>query len=204
MLDPRSTPNRPDEPVLRTPLPTFTHRLLAALVALSLVFGSTSSTLAENSVSVGVVGGERSAHASTVAFETVLSDDGQYVQIGTATLFVDDASGTNAGWQVTISALEPGSVDSSEVTRASDITVLADLSAPLHLTGQKIDAHGGPFLPGVSTAGDLRSPRTVLVSEPGFGKGSYRQEITIIRALPSDYAARDSAMTLSVTIAPRS
>jgi hypothetical protein len=202
---PRSTPDRPDESVLRAPLPTFTLSLFAAVIALCLVVGSTSLAHAENIISVGVVGGERSAHASTVTFETSLAADGRYIQIGTATLIVDDASGTNAGWQVTISALAPSAPDSSDGNHASpEIAMLAGLSAPQLLAGQRIDGHGGPFLPGVNAAGDLRSPRTVLVSEPGFGKGSYRQEITIVRTLPSDPAARDATMTLSVTIAPRS
>jgi hypothetical protein len=41
-----------------------------------------------------------------------------------------------------------------------------------------------------------------MVSEPGFGKGTYRQELTVIRSLPGNPADRAVSVTLMVTINP--
>jgi hypothetical protein len=205
VLESRKTLHRAVQAVVRTRNRIFPLGLLTALIVLSLVLGHSSTALAKNEVRIGVVGGDRTAYASTLTFRTATSEDGRQFQIGAATVFVDDASGTNAGWQVAISALESGSSPSYVLVATSpELSFLTDLSAPLHVAGQQIDARGGPFIPTVATAGDLHSPRTVLISEPGYGKGRYQQQITVIRALPADPAQRSSTMTLAVTITPRS
>lgn len=163
--------------------------LLVALVASGL--GQGIPAHAENSVSIAVRGGERVAHASAVTFDPIRMEQGRRYQTGTATLTIDDASGTNAGWVVAIHLAEP--------TGAQRVALVA-VSAPRRLAGQEIAVQGGPVLPAIAPVGMLDTSRVVLLAESGHGKGRYELRLTLIRELPNEDAP---PLALAVTIAPR-
>ncbi|MCC6790418.1 MAG: hypothetical protein IT336_01970 [Thermomicrobiales bacterium] len=163
--------------------------LLVALVASGL--GQGMSAQAANSVSIAVRGGERVAHASAVTFDPIQVEQGRRYQTGTATLTIDDASGTNAGWVVAIHLAEP--------TGAQHVALVA-VSAPRRLAGQEIAVQGGPVLPAITPVGMLDAPRVVLLAEPGHGKGRYEIRLTLIRELSTEDAP---PLALAVTIVPR-
>lgn len=161
---------------------------LFALVALLALFWP-APALASNTVTAVVTGGDRSARASTIQFEQIMELAGQRYQLGSGTLVIDDASGTNAGWRVAISV--PG----------EDVQLTA-LAAPRLIVGQAIDAQSGPVAPVTNALGPLTSPRVVLAAAPGFGKGQYELAFSVVRALPASGAS--ASLTLTVTITPAS
>jgi hypothetical protein len=166
-----------------------TMHLLLILLASTCCQPLTAS--AENAVSIAVSGGQRSAHLSTATFQTVRAEHGLEIQVGTAILIVDDSSGTNAGWSVTLDVVD---------TAGAPQVAIAAVSSPRHLAGQEITVDGGPAVPGIAPGGTLRSPHVVLLAEPGYGKGRYEQQITLVRALPAASSSQDVADSLAVTI----
>ncbi len=172
--------------------------ILVRFVAISLAMSSTAPSFAyaKNAVSIGVIGGERFAHVSAVDFEPIVFVDGRPFQIGTATVYVDDLSGTGAGWQVTI-----GLAGSDDTLMAADeqSTFILSVTLPRLIVGQGIDDAGGPFSSEL-VAGNLRQSRIIMSAQPGFGKGNYQMVVTIARALPGDPSALASELAISVTI----
>lgn len=66
VLTSRDAPPEPGEGALRARPGQNTPRILVALIAIALTLGFTPLVHADNTVRVGVIGGERSAHATTV------------------------------------------------------------------------------------------------------------------------------------------
>jgi hypothetical protein len=195
---------RPAKGAMNSLARIYSARLVPILIALCFGIGHVADVGADNSVNVSVVGGERTARATSVTFETRTAPDGSFYQIGMGTLFIDDSSGSNAGWQVSIGTAEPAAPATVTDAGSRATAFVSEISSPIHLAGQSIDQVGGPFLPAYPIAGDLGTPRTVVVSESGFGKGRYRVELTIARELPVGVDDSSLPLSLSVTISPRS
>lgn len=159
--------------------------VVVALIALL----SPGSALADTTVVARVVGGDRGAAATWIRFDRIVELDGHRYQFGSGTLTIDDASGTNAGWRVVVSA--PG-----------DGLVLTALSAPRLIVGQAIDAQAGPAAATATALGRLDTPRAVVAAEPGYGKGRYELTFVVAREIPAGGA--DDSVSLSVTITPAS
>src|SRR4051812_41216082 len=81
-----------------------------AALAFAIVFAflgiRSSSALASNTVSISNQGGQRSAFLTPVTFSSPIIAGDLFLQTGSATLYVDDSSGTNLAWSVEI-AVEP-------------------------------------------------------------------------------------------------
>jgi len=120
---------------------------------------------------------------------------------GTMTLTADDTGGLGAGWNVTITAspfLYTGSATGTPIPAAN--FSLTSTPAPVRVSGQAIDATGGPKVPAASPLGTLDAARKTLQAAVGFGAGKYTQALGVSLVIPSQSRAGTYTSTLTTTI----
>ena len=116
---------------------------------------------------------------------------------GTCILFIC----SNNGWHVTIQASD-FAYSGPNLGTAIPATNLSITQAhpPTRLSGQAIDAQGGPRVPASNSTGTLDAPRETLEAADDFGLGSYRQLIDVSLIVPGQSRAGTYRTTLTVTI----
>lgn len=120
---------------------------------------------------------------------------------GTMTITAAEAGCAGKGWNVTLQTSDWTRQDGGLAIPANAFS-LTQVTNPAFVSGQGIDAIGGPKL--VNTVGTLNQPRKVLQANAGFGLGSYSQvlgvKLTIpSTALPGTYKA---VVTTTITTGP--
>jgi hypothetical protein len=146
--------------------------------------------------------GSRTASVADFPLSSVTYSHSATEGSGTLTLTARDATGSAAGWHVTIQSSDFVYAGSNG---GSDISALAfavtSAGAPTMTAGQAVDATGGPKVPAANATGTLNQPRAVLQAAPGFGSGTYTQAIGVSLNIPGQARAGTYTGTLTVTIA---
>lgn len=157
---------------------------------------------AADTVTQTVTAGTRSASVANLALGSVAYGHSDQASTGTMTLTVDDSSGSNLGWNVTIlsSAFVYSGGNSGSNIPAANFS-LTSAAAPVATAGQAIDPVGGPNVPVISPVGTLDSARKPIQAAVLFGKGTYTQSLGVSLTIPADSAVGTYTGTLTVTAA---
>jgi hypothetical protein len=172
---------------------TRTMMVIAALALMAVIAGS---ALAAESVTQEVSGGDRSASVSGVDLGTVDYSHETQSSSGTISLQVDDSTGSDAGWNVTLQASD--FTDGDRVIEAGNFAVV-NAQSPGLVVGQEIDPANGPMVASSAT-GSLASERKVLQSNAGYGKGTYSQDLDVQLLVPGQTLAGNYGANLTVNI----
>lgn len=172
---------------------TRTMMVIAALALTVLIAGS---ALAAESVTQAVDGGDRSASVSGVNLSAVNYSHETQSSSGTISLSVDDSTGSDAGWNVTLQASD--FTDGDRVIGAGNFGIV-NAGGPGLVVGQEIDGANGPTVPAGAT-GSLDGARKVLYANQGYGKGTYTQELDVELLVPGQTLAGNYGANLTVNI----
>ena len=179
---------------LRTTRPA---RLILVIATLALAMAVSVPVLADESVTQSVEGGDRSASVSGVDLGTVGYSHDSQTSTGSISILVDDSTGSNAGWNVTLQASH--FTDGDRVIDSSNFAIV-DAGNPQHQAGQDIDPENGPKIPSGGGTGSLDVPRKVLHANEGFGKGTYSQDLDVELTVPGQTLAGNYGASLTVDI----
>jgi hypothetical protein len=177
------------------------QRIGGGLMALTFSLGLASGALASNTVSTSVIGGNRTASVADLTLPAVNYAHVDQTRTGTMILSADDASGTNAGWNVTVqaSSFAYSGANNGIAIPASDFALTA-AAAPAKVAGQEVDLTNGPMIPASSPVGTLDVARKVVQAQKNFGKGQYAQALGVSLLVPADSVEGTYTSTLTVTI----
>jgi hypothetical protein len=167
--------------------------------------GYVVSELAERLPSTAnIKAGPRTAALSNVDF----GDDNSvgYSQVaheitGTATLSVEDKSGSAAGWAVTVQASE--FVWSRGANTATSATAIPASAFSISTTGVAAAVTGGGqawAATAVPRTGTLSGAVTVLTAASSTGQGSYTMPVTVALQIPAASRAGSYTSTLTTTL----
>jgi hypothetical protein len=178
-------------------------RLVASLIVTPvLAIGMAIPAFADNSVSLNVSGGTRTASIANVTLTGLTYSHSDQSRTGTMNLSVDDSTGTGAGWNVTVQssdfAYTGGSANGVAIPAAN--FSIATANAPAKTAGQDIDATNGPKVPDSGATGTLDSAHKVIQAVAGYGLGSYTQALDVNLDVPAQSRSGDYNATLTVTI----
>jgi hypothetical protein len=148
-------------------------------------------------VTQSVEGGDRSASVSGVDLGSVSYSHEQQSSSGSISILVDDSTGSNAGWNVTLQASD--FTDGDRVIDAGNFAIVG-AGNPSHVVGQEIDAANGPKVPTGGGTGSLDVARKVLHASEGYGKGTYGQELDVELTVPGQTLAGNYGASLTVNI----
>jgi hypothetical protein len=167
--------------------------LIAATLALPV--------MAADTVIQVINGGARTASVADLTLTPLTYSNSAQSNAGTMTLTVDDASGTGAGWNVTIQSsafLYSGANSGSNIPAAN--FSLAAAATPVMTAGQAVDATNGPKVPASSPVGTLDSARKVVQANANYGLGTYTQALSVSLSVPAQSRAGTYTGTLTTTI----
>lgn len=169
-------------------------RRLARCLGLGLLLGVATATPA--------LAAPPAASVADLTLPAVTYAHGIQTTTGTMTLTAEDTSGTGAGWNVTVqsSAFAYSGVNGGSPIPAANFAITA-AGAPTLVSGQAVDATGGPKVPPTNATGTLDVARKTLQAEAGFGQGTYAQTLDVSLTVPAQSRAGTYAATLTVTIA---
>lgn len=174
----------------------------AAALSLSLV----APAMADDSVTTEIQPGDLTAYVSAATITAFEYSHAAHTVDGTMTLNVDDSTGSNSGWFVTIESSDfvwsegTGGAESGTDIPAANFA-LTSAGTPAMTAGQAVDPTNGPKVPETSPIGELGTPRTVVEAAEGYGNGTYTQELGVDLDIPAYSAAGTYTGTLTTTIA---
>jgi len=148
-----------------------------------------------------VNGGARTASVANLTLTPLTYSNNAQSNAGTMTLTVDDASGTGAGWNVTIqsSAFVYSGANNGTNIPAANFSLTA-AATPVMTAGQAVDATNGPKVPASSPVGTLDSARKVIQANVDYGLGTYTQALSVSLSVPAQARAGTYTGTLTTTI----
>ena len=157
--------------------------------------------LAADTVVQVVNGGARTASVANLTLTPLSSSNNAQSNAGSMTLTVDDASGTGAGWNVTIqtSAFVYSGANNGTNIPAANFSLTA-AATPVMTAGQAIDVTNGPKVPASSPVGTLDSARKVIQANADYGLGTYTQALSVSLSVPAQARAGTYTGTLTTTI----
>lgn len=139
------------------------------------------------------------AAIADLVLPAVTSSHAAQTTTGTMTLTVTD-SAPGAGWNVTIlsSAFAYSGAHGGTSIPAANFSI-TEARAPVLVSGQAIDATGGPKVPPVGATGTLDIARKTIQAEVGYGGGTYTQELAVSLVVPANSRAGTYTASLTVT-----
>lgn len=181
---------------------SFRHRIAFGM-AVGTVIAATLSVpaLAADTVTQVVNGGARTASVADLTLTPLTYSNNAQANAGTMTLTVDDASGTGAGWNVTIQSsafVYSGSNNGTNIPAVNFSLTAA--ATPVMTAGQAVDATNGPKVPATSPVGTLNSARKVIQANADYGLGTYTQALSVSLNVPAQSRAGTYTGTLTTTI----
>ncbi len=167
--------------------------LIAAMLAVPV--------LAADTVVQVVNGGARTASVANLTLTPLTYSNNAQSNAGTMTLTVDDASGTGAGWNVTIlsSAFVYSGANNGANIPAANFSLTA-AATPVMTAGQAVDGTNGPKVPATSPVGTLDSARKVIQANADYGLGTYTQALNVSLSVSAQSRAGTYTGTLTTTI----
>ena len=183
--------------------PSWRKRRLALGMAIAATLGSTLAVpvVAADTVTQVINGGARTASVANLALTPLTYANTAQANTGTLTLTVDDASGTGAGWNVTIqsSAFVYSGANGGTNIPAANFSLTA-AATPAMTAGQAVDATNGPKVPASSPIGTLDSARKVIQANANYGLGTYTQALDVSLSIPAQSRVGTYTGTLTTTI----
>jgi hypothetical protein len=175
---------------------------LGFLVGLTIAATLAAPVLAADTVVQVVNGGARTASVADLTLTPLSYSNNAQSNAGTMTLTVDDASGTGAGWNVTLqsSAFVYSGANSGTDIPAANFSLTA-AATPVMTAGQAVDATNGPKVPASSPVGTLDSARKLIQANADYGLGTYTQALSVSLSVPAQSRAGTYTGTLTTTIA---
>lgn len=175
---------------------------IMALLALTFV---AVPAFAADTVVQALNGGTRTASVADMNFAAVNYSHAQQNNTGSMTLTVDDATGSGAGWNVTIQSsnfVYSGANNGTDIPAANFSVTTAN--APAMTAGQAVDNTNGPKVPDTGATGSLDSAKKVIHANAGFGSGTYTQALAVQLVIPAQSRAGTytGTLTTSITAAP--
>jgi hypothetical protein len=154
-----------------------------------------SSVESTSEVTAGVTAGSRTAGLTLAGFDAVAFSHSEQTTTTSTTLSVDDLTGANAGWNVTVSSSPLiWSAATDGPTAGSDLPA----SALAVTTVGSITTVSGDAWAGSTATGALDSPVKVLSTSGG--NGSYTAPLTLTLTVPGQASVGTYAGTLTTTI----
>jgi hypothetical protein len=174
---------------------------LGFFVGLTIAATLAVPVLAADTVVQVVNGGARTASVADLTLTPLTYSNNAQSNAGTMTLTVDDASGTGAGWNVTIqsSAFVYSGANNGTNIPAANFSLTA-AATPIMTAGQAVDATNGPKVPASSPVGTLDSARKVIQANANYGLGTYTQALSVSLSVPAQSRAGTYTGTLTTTI----
>jgi hypothetical protein len=160
-----------------------------------------TTVLAADTVIQVINGGVRTASVANLTLTPLTYSNSAQANAGTMTLTVDDASGTGAGWNVTIQSsafVYAGSNGGTDIPAANFSLTAA--ATPVTTAGQAVDGTNGPKVPASSPIGTLDSARKVIAANANYGLGTYTQALSVSLAVPAQSRVGTYTGTLTTTI----
>ena len=177
---------------------------IAVAAAATVAFGTTAA-FADNSVAQQITAGIRTSSVADLALGSVAYSHVVRNSAGTLALTVDDSTGSNAGWNVTLQSsplvwtVGTGGASSGLNIPASAFAITS-AAGPVMSAGQAVNVTGGPHVPSTAPLGTLDSARKTVQAEPAFGNGTYTQVLGVNLTIPAYSAAGTYTATLTTTI----
>jgi hypothetical protein len=185
------------------------RRLALGLGAAALLVGTLAGpAFAADKVTQAITGSGLTASVADVTLASVAYQNTAHDVTGTMVLTVDDSTGSNAGWNVTILASDFAWVGTAN--GGTDIPAakfaLTSAAVPTKIAGQAVSLalSTGPQVPPTSPIGTLDSARKVLVATAAFGAGTYSQDLGVTLTIPaqSRVGVYTGTLTTTITSAP--
>jgi hypothetical protein len=161
--------------------------LVAALLLVVIAPGSASAAL--------------SASVANLTLAPVTFSHDPQVSSGTMTLTASAGTLDVLGWNVTIQAstfVYTGPNSGTNISASN--FALTSAAAPVLVSGQAIDATGGPKVPASGPLGTLDTARKVLEANALFGQGTYTQALGVDLNIPAQARAGTYTTSLTTTI----
>ena len=177
-------------------------KLAIGLSAGSLLALTIAGAGAIDTVTQQVTPGALTASIADLNMAAVAYSHTQQAQSGTMVLTVDDSTGSDAGWNVTVQASD--FIFDDVVANGADIPAsgftLQSAGQPVVSVGQAVDPSNGPMVPVTSPDGlSLDAARKVVQANAGYGKGEYTQDLGVELQIPAQALAGTYTSTLTVT-----
>jgi hypothetical protein len=157
---------------------------------------------AVNTVTQSITGGALSASVADLTFTPVAYSHSEQVSTGTLTLTADDSSGEDLGWNVTLQSGDfaySGSSPNGTAIPGANL-IITGANPPELVSGEAIDASGGPKALATGATGSLDTPRSVLQASPAYGAGQYQQTLDVSLTIPAGSRPGTYSGTLAVSI----
>ena len=187
----------------RTPTRSLWRTLLVLAGAL-LSLATVSPALAGTVTQVITCGNSNSLSASVadLALHDASVSASAQESPGTLTLTAAETGCGAQGWNVTIQAASWTRQGGGGATIPASALSLTQVAHPAPVSGQGIDAFGGPKL--VNELGTLDHSRKVLQANQGFGLGSYTQVLGVKLTIPAitPSGAYQTIVTTTITAGP--
>lgn len=178
-------------------------RRVALAITAGLLIAATIAVpvMAADTVVQVINGGARTASVADLTLTPLTYSNNAQANAGSMTLTVDDASGTGAGWNVTIqsSAFVYSGANNGTNIPAANFS-LTSAATPVMTAGQAVDVTNGPKVPASSPVGTLDSARKVIQANANYGLGTYTQALGVSLSVPAQSRAGTYTGTLTTTI----
>ena len=177
-------------------------RIATALaVAAALTATAVAPAGAANTVSQTINAGTRSASLADLSLAAVNYSHSAQTSAGTMALTADDSSGTGFGWNVTVqsSAFAYSGTNGGTAIPAANFSITSAGTAA-STAGQAVNVVGGPNPPATGSTGTLDAVRKTIAAGPGFGQGTYTQNLGVSLAIPAQARVGTYTGTMTVTI----
>jgi hypothetical protein len=146
--------------------------------------------------------GSRTASVADLALASIPYSNTAGQRSGTMNLTASDATSAGTGWHVTVQSsafVYSGGNGGTDIT--ADHFSITQAAAPILTVGELVDSTGGPKVPFGGGTGALDEPRTVLAASPGFGAGTYTQQLGVTMTIPGQSRVGTYTGTITTTIA---
>ena len=147
-------------------------------------------------------GGQPTVTIGSVSLAPASYSSDEQASPGQLDYTISAASGTAPGWSVSLQAgdlVYSGENGGTNIPAAN--LAVSTANAPGHVSGDPIDPGNGPFAPAGGATGSLDQPRTVLVSNAGYGDGTYTQNLDLTLTIPGGASPGNYSGTITFTVA---
>ena len=162
------------------------------MLTLLLLFGGLLGTAA-NSALAG-----RWAEVTDLALPGVLYSHATQSSSGTMTLTTENDRDTGFSVTILASNFAYSGPNAGSPIPAANFSITS-AGVPVRITGQAVDATGGPKVPATNATGALNVARKTIQANPGFGVGVYTQALAVTLSIPAQTRAGTYTSTLTTT-----
>lgn len=173
----------------------------ALLVSVATVTPAFASGTVTQVIKCGGTGNSLSANIADMTLSAANFSTSAQDSQGNLALSAGEAGCAAQGWNVTIQATD-WARDGGGTAIPKTAFALTQVSNPTVVSGQGIDNNGGPKL--VNSLGTLDQSRKVIQASPGYGLGTYAQNLGVRLTIPAYTlpGTYKTTVTTTITAAP--